>query len=80
MLDMLCELGGVELFKYSGKLQDLAFLKRRQQCAFLHCTRISTLQGQTLAGVAVSPLWRREEKGLQEAHARAALLLDSRQM
>lgn len=29
MLDMLCELAGVELFKYPGKLQDLAFLKRK---------------------------------------------------
>lgn len=70
MFDTLCELAGARVFKYPGMLQDLAFPKSGQR-AFLHCTLISTLQGQTLARVAVSPLQRREGKELREARAQA---------
>lgn len=55
MFDELCELAGIEVFKYPIMLWDLAFPKRRQR-AFLHCTLISTLQGQTLRRVTASPL------------------------
>lgn len=53
------ELAGIEVFKYPSMLWDSAFPRRRQH-AFLHCTLISPLQGQTLARPTGSPLSRRE--------------------
>lgn len=59
-----------------GVLQDLGFPKKRQ-CALLCCTFISTVQGQTLTRVPVSPLCRRKEaEGTQRMCPSTVKLLD----